>query len=488
VFSANEEDGASVRSRIAKGYHGPMGTPTGYLYGDSTPSPLKTDFVAFLRDAFDFAVQVLLCDARLADTGRRVAHLSELTEKEIERAETLATHVSRALDVATVGDQDSLAARCAARIRQGAKDLIRAEAEGARSAVAAEGTRAAQTMATEHDAVVKAFEALLLRNTLPDAVETIRLAIQASGQYDAQIHGQTPYGLQWVVALEIPPSHPFAHVLRIDRVIARLEVEAPEEGGWLNKEVRIRPQRFDRFHLVDLMVDPGSTTAKLRTAPDGSGGGFDLLFKRAAPNAQLVRVVEGGPSTDAPYDVVGEDLGKLRSLHDTLVAMARELGEHRKALVMGTLETIPLGMLELPRVLVDRLIANIAPTVQEIAKRSLVPGELVLKRLLGDNHRDEVFLSKRELEKKLEALPPALRAAFDPLELWERGATNAPEKRESEIVPEAVDEGRGRQPPPPQRAIAASPTVIVAAEQRAEGPKAPAAALASQPSARPPRP
>ena len=474
-----------------------MATPTGYLYGDSTPSPLKTDFVAFLRDAFDFAVQVLLCDARLAEAGRRVAQLSEVTEKEIERAETLATDVSRALDIAVAGESDSLAARCAARIRQGATDLIRAEAEGARSAVVAESARAAQVMTTEHDSVVKSFEALLLRHTLPDAVDVIRVAIQAAGAYDAHLTGQTPYGLEWVVALEIPSAHPFAHVLRIDRIVERLEVEAPEEGGWLHKEVRIRPQRFDRLHLAELTVEPGSTTFKLRTAPEGTGGGFDLLFRHGAPNAQLLRVVEGCVSTDAPYDVVGDDLAKLRSLHDTLVAMARELAGQKKSLGMASLEKIPLGMLQPPRVLVDRLIANIAPTVQEISKRSLVPGELVLKRLLGDNHRDEVFLSKRELEKKLDALPQELRAAFEPLGLWDGGAPKPPAKAANDAVPDAVDEGWGRQPATPQQPqrasdpIAASPTVIVAAEPHPEVPMSPAATLASQPprsSARPPRP
>src|SRR5580658_3598862 len=152
-----------------------MGIPTSYLYGDSTPSPLKTDFVAFLRDAFDFAITVLLCDARLTDAAQHVAKLSEVTEKEIERAETLATDVSRALDSAAVGDQESLAARCAARIRQGAKDLIRLEAEGARAAVAAEKARASQAMAGEHDSAVKALEALLMRHTLPDSVAVMRI-------------------------------------------------------------------------------------------------------------------------------------------------------------------------------------------------------------------------------------------------------------------------------------------------------------------------
>ena len=35
-----------------------------YLYGDSTPSTLEINYIDFLRDALDFAAQVLLADER----------------------------------------------------------------------------------------------------------------------------------------------------------------------------------------------------------------------------------------------------------------------------------------------------------------------------------------------------------------------------------------------------------------------------------------
>jgi len=475
-----------------------MATPTGYLFGDSTPSPLKTDFVAFLRDAFDFAVQVLLCDHRLADATARVDRLSEVTEREIERAELLSADVARALDAALAAPPDSLAARCALRIRQGAKDLIQAEADGARTAVTTERVRAAQAMANDRDAVVKAFEALVLRHTLPDSDGAIHVALEASGGYGAQLRAGTPYGLEWVMTLEIPSSHSLAQVLRIDRVVERLEVDAPEEGGWIHKEVRIRPQRFDRLHLAELALDRGGTTIKLRAAADGTGGGFDVIFTRGAAGADLVRVLEGGPSTDSPFQIVGDDFAKLQSLHDSLATMARELGEHKKALRGATLERTSLEVLEAPRVVVERIIANIAPIVQEIAKRSLVPGELVLKRVLGDNHRDEVFLSKKELEGKLEGLPPALRRTFDPLGLWSASseAPKSPARApEPAPVPAPATHASPVQPPVastrPQ--VTPMPTVMVAPDPppAAEPPTAAAPQGTSQaprPSARPPRP
>jgi hypothetical protein len=400
-----------------------MGAPTRYFYGDSTPSPLETDFIAFFRDAFDFAVAVLLCDARVTEAMQRVSKLSDATESEIARAEAFVAEASRTLDRADVGDRDSLAARCAARIRSGAKELVRAEAEGARAAVAIEKTRVVQATATERDICAKALEALLLRHRLPDAEVVMQIRFESPTHYDAQIRGHTPYGLEWVIALEIPPSHPLVQVLRIDRVVQRLDVDAPEEAGWIHKEVKIRPQRFDRLYLAELKVDPTDTTIKLRVAPDGIGGGFDLSFKHDVPHVRLVRILEGGASTDSPYDVVGEDVEKLRALRDALIAMTSDLAEHKKSLLKASLDGAPIQQLETPRVLVERLIANIAPTVQQISKRSLAPGELVLKRLLGDNHREELFVSKAELARKLEPLSIPFRQAFEPLGLWESHAS-----------------------------------------------------------------
>jgi hypothetical protein len=306
-----------------------------------------------------------------------------------------------------------------------------------------------------------------------------------------------------VVALQVAPSHALAHVLRIERIAERLEVEAPEEAGWIRKETKIRAQRFDRFYLSDLKIEPSETTMKLRAAPDGSGAGFDLLFTHEPRRVRLIRVFEAGDTPESPYDALGEDVVKLQALHDDVVAMARSLGEHKKSLVSASLDGTPLQQLEAPRELVERIVENIAPTVQEIAKRSLTRGELVLKRLLGDNHREELFVSKAELAQKVEALPVALQRAFEPLGLWESARSGAespaPVRETISSKPEAsaaVVASRSHiqtlpmtpvpaaspTPPGPDGPTASSPPLKPIAQSSQ-------AAMAAQlPSSRPPRP
>src|SRR5579859_775075 len=102
-----------------------MSAKVEYLYGDATASPLKTDYIGFLQDAVDFAVEVLLRDEQVADAMRQVEELAQATEKEIEAAEALFADVWQTIDNRAIGDSSSLAGRCAAAIRQSATDLIR---------------------------------------------------------------------------------------------------------------------------------------------------------------------------------------------------------------------------------------------------------------------------------------------------------------------------------------------------------------------------
>jgi hypothetical protein len=392
--------------------------------------------------------------------ARDVERHAEQTEREIAAAEELATDVARALEGPSLRAASSLAGRCAARLQLEARDLVRSEADAARAAVAGERAQLAQTKAKESETCMKALGTLVLAHTLPDAVGVTTLKLTPT-RYEAALSCQTPYGLEWTMELDIPASHALARVLRIDRLFERLEVEAPEEGGWIHKEVRNRPQRLDRLYLAGLSVHPSETTARLRAGQDGTGAGFDVLCQDDPPRVQLVRINEAGAAANGVYDVAGEDAAKLLALRDRLIAMAAELGEFKKALRSASLGGTPLPSLESPRLLVDHVIASMAPTVQEIAKRSQASGELVIKRLLGDSRREEVFVSKKELRQKVETLSAELRAAFDPLELWD-GLPKV-------IV--AQDPAPSLEPAPPlPKAVAGRPIQVISSPPPADHP------------------
>src|SRR5580692_2095080 len=84
-----------------------------FLYGDSTPSPLESNFLEFLRDPLDFALVVLSADANIERIRARKLAIASAAEEEGERLQTFGRVVIDAIRVAPKGDADSETSRCA---------------------------------------------------------------------------------------------------------------------------------------------------------------------------------------------------------------------------------------------------------------------------------------------------------------------------------------------------------------------------------------
>src|SRR4029077_3711599 len=97
----------------------------GYLYGDSTPSPLEVNFVDFLRDGVDFCVQVLLSSERLRRETANGEAVRRAASTDAARFERLVSAVSLALKDASVGEGNAQVAPCAVAIMRATGDLVR---------------------------------------------------------------------------------------------------------------------------------------------------------------------------------------------------------------------------------------------------------------------------------------------------------------------------------------------------------------------------
>ena len=414
-----------------------------YLYGDSTPSSLEVNYIEFLRDAVDFCVHVLQADQRIAEGKATVQALERSTGAEIENVERAGALVPKAFDGALLGDPMSPAARCAAAIMQSAAELARAAAAEVRATFEAEASRRDTAAVHERETCLKALERLLVKHDLPDMKTDLQIALGSGGRYVCRARVSTGFGVEAALDLDVPLDHLFERVVRVDRLVERLDVQAPEMGGWLHKEIKLRPQHLDKHHVASFSVAAAGDTLKLRSAPDGSGAGFDIVFGAADGSVRLFRVGEGETRDDPPFDVEKADLPKLFTLRERLVAAGTALTRHRKALTEAKLDGEPLRIHTQPSLLAERLITAMTPVVQEIAARSQSPGELVLRRLIGDDRREEIFQSKQELKVKLEPLGDRNRALFEPL--WLAPPVSALPPRPRMPTPLAAP------PPPPPR-------------------------------------
>ena len=391
-----------------------------YLYGDSTPSTLEIDYIEFLRDAVDCSVQVLLAEQWIANGKTRIDALSKATATELEQIRKVAELVPKAFEGGALGDPESPAARCAAAIMRSAAATAAATAAEVQGLFDAAVSKAAVDETAKRRESSDALERLVIKHDLPGMKAEIQLVIVGAGNYVGRAYVSTGFGVSGTLLLEVPKDHLLERIMRVDRLVERLEVQAPEIGGWLHKEIKLRPQHLEKLHVAGAsFFGVGGDTIRLRSAADGSGSGFDLSY---SPNDGPIRLVRVGDDSkgdqkgdDLPFDVEDGDLPKLRVLREKLSAAARSLLRHRRSLGEAKLDGESLGSHPSPSLLVERLVTAMAPTVQEIAARSQSPGELVLRRAIGEARREEIFLSKSELMRALEPLTERNRSLFDPL-------------------------------------------------------------------------
>jgi hypothetical protein len=415
-----------------------------YLFGDSSPSDLDLDYIEFLRDALDFSVQVLAADERIAQGAARTVEVRRDGEREITRLEQLGAAQMRAIQMFDAGDAQSPTAQCAQSLLRDATDTVKMAADRVRSSITTDVARIEQEARRDRERCSEALATFLQRHDLPHMSSELRLHQLNGMSYQAHVYLHGLGELRAVMELSIPSGHLLSSVVRVDRLMERLEVHAPESGGWLRKEVKLRPQRLEKEFITALSASDGETLVQLRSVADGTGMGFDLVIPDDRSPVILRRVGEG--SELPPFELDDGDSMKVRELKEKLLASSEDLKQTRTRLVEASFGDAALSEHRDPKAIVQRLVAEMAPVVREIARRSLAPTELVIKRQTGDGRREEIFVSRRDLQRKLLGIGAASRAVFAPLDLGEL----PPEEVVAATQPEAQPEPQPAAQPAPR--------------------------------------
>ncbi len=406
-----------------------------YLFGDSTESALELNYLALLRDSVEFAATVLAADVAL-DAGRERKALRERAcAEQVKAVEEFARSVVKLVEPVATGSKDAPVGRCAAAIAQAATEQARREIAISRAGLASDAEQIEAEAQRLRGRCVEALRGLLLVQDLPDAREVVTVR-WGGAAYEAQLTQQARFGVEVVLELEVPATSLFAHDLRLDKVVDGLDIHAPETAGWIKKETKMVPHRVGKHHVTEVIVDGDGVTARLRATVEAGAPGFDVVVERAG----AVRVERTGEGA-ASFDTDDRDVAALERLVGKLEEAVVALRGQRTALRTATVDGKPLAEHPHPRVIAARLIEAIAPTVREIARHSLAPRELVLKRLLADDRREEIFVTRAELAAKVAPLPATARKVFaslgviDDAALAEAGAVAEPRRAGPSVPP-----------------------------------------------------
>lgn len=419
-----------------------------FLYGDSTPSPLTSNFLEFLRDALDFAVFVLHVDDEIAAIHERTRATVRAADEEIARLETLGRVVTGAVEGVDKGSADSETARCSTQIAAMATEAVAGAITAVREKLEARRAELAAEEAAQREACFKALETLLLPHSPPESAMAVRIVRGPDRGYAAWRRGETPFGLSWRIELGIPQGNVFAGDAPMERLGAHVEVHAPEQAGWIKKEVKLKAQRLDRLVLTELVDDGRVVSLRLRTdAASEHGLDFDV-----DPKAATVAATRAGAKDDpsaGSFELQPGEVSALVGIAEKMRAAVEELTATR--LVEATLGEKDVREASPYAGLVAQLVALVAPIVQEVARHSLNTTELVLRRLISAERREEIFVAKETLREKFLGLRPELRSLFGRLgldTLPPPRRSTAPSTPEENDWPGARSELTRSDPPP----------------------------------------
>jgi hypothetical protein len=437
-----------------------------YLYGDSSPSGLTSNFLEFLRDALDFSVHVLLADEAIKAGRARIEVLRTEAAAEEERLDAFVGTVADAILRGDKGLEGSFTARCAARLAERCSETQAETMAAIQSQLAGDVAAVNAAENAARAGCIAALSSLLAPHVPPDATLVRRIALSPERVYAATLSGSTSFGLTWTFDLGIAEGSTWTSPLRLERIASPIELRAPQVTGWISKEVKVRPIRIEKHVVVALETTGQRTRVELRAEPTFDSG-FDFDVDLATGTVQAVRVAPSEDGSAGPFAIQENDASIVLALVDKLQHDASTLEPGR--LIEAALDGAELRSVESFAPLVDRLVGMLAPIVREIAARSLTANELVLRRALADDRREEFFLAKSTLRDKLAVLDVPLRAHFTPLALEprpaENGASAAPpapapvrEKADSRSEIPSSKPVAPPPPPPPRAAPAVDPS------------------------------
>jgi len=386
------------------------------VYGDSTPFPHDIDYIHMLRDGVDSAVRLLSAQHSIRVAEERAESAERAMRTEVTELNALFERV-QSVAIGSMPEGMDVAARASSQIAAGARAVVDGAIRELESRVGSEVGQSGHIVDKARETSSGAIEQFLERHTPPDS----RLCLQLTANPEAYVGHVTlitTYGVSAVFGVAIPPSHVWARPRRVLDLLAHVEVQMPRESGFLSKRVEMAPLRLERLFISDVTFAERSGVLRLRKAP-GSGSGYELQIDlETGVNLSIRPVREDGTLEDQPPQVLqGNDQATVLSLWQGVVQSAVDLMHLRQRMVSASFNGRPLLELDSPRVVAEALIGHMAPVISEISRRSGAPGELVLRRNLGEGRREETYCTHAELLEKIMVLPPDLRAVFSALHL-----------------------------------------------------------------------
>lgn len=382
-----------------------------YRYGDGTPFPFDDNVIELIPAVVDACVAMFGAAAHL--DGLRAQ--AQDARADADAATAQLAELEQAL-VAAVAPRQPRLGKDASAVQEAAQRAL----DGARQALAGARAGLERTVA-QAAAAPRLDRALAVTSTAAAALFAKRAlprtawawAWKASGGGEASVTSA-----EFAMTFELT-APPWTGPVRLATLAPTAALRLPRRK--LIGAPALAKVALDRAALLEARKDGAQVTLVLREHAHKPSPGWRVISPRAdAPEITVALLDERGGSARHESTLGGDDAAAVGALVVAIDAAMTATLAHRKTREV-TLGGVALRSLGDPAEPGRVLLALLAPTLRAIAERSRVPGELSLKRDLGQGRREELFVSRAALIEKYANLPPTYRALFDAAGLGREG-------------------------------------------------------------------
>jgi hypothetical protein len=383
-----------------------------YLYGDSAGLELGFDVLDMLRGLVD-------CVHVVGRASCEIGGLRKGFEESQHHLELIATDLDRFGDEARIGLGASGRQSTWTEVHQFADSIVGL----VESSIASFKEERRRRLQTERQAMDSAIEEL--RGAMRVALDAFLLERELDVQgwaFETRREGETLVSsLEWAlpgdirVAFELDPPAGWEAPFRVAELVTPFELEV----GFKKKLLRKEPVPH-RIALADHLV------VGARCVPTGAR--ISLVRKLSEPDerVELELRAEGEGVDGVVHDAAGGyppkatnvvDLPQLKRLWAALYDRVSAPGRSRRRVRGIWLAERPVEDPDEMLAVVERFVAHARPIVRELVQHSPNAAELSVKVDLGEGRREEIYVEREMLQKKLLELPKPMleRLAFPSL-------------------------------------------------------------------------
>ncbi|MCA9625032.1 MAG: hypothetical protein KC731_38670, partial [Myxococcales bacterium] len=384
-----------------------------YLYGDSSAFPLNQNFIDTLVAATDCAVALLTVDEALARSASITDRACSAAISEIADIDQLVQRVGRAL-----GQRDHLS-NATAKVVEQVEASVQAQFDKAKDGIVAwrdrtirksrEGCGPADIMAPIHR--------FMVAQELPYTAWGLRWkGGRGDEPVQAQVYAIMQRGLTATLSVAIPDKHTWSEPVRVRQLAEGASIKMLARG-WLGKE-KVRDEPLEKYFITRITRTSDSHMFVVSRKPKDPSEGLKFVLRDGEQKRiTVVRIDEDDQPVGDVVPLSGDEARLIARIWQTIEETIADLVQHRHQLLAASMFGTRVTELETPAPIATAIIQSIAPLVREVKSHSRTPGELQLKRDLGDGRREELFIDEAEIVERYAGLSAKNQALFAPMGL-----------------------------------------------------------------------